>query len=756
MEPNSLNPMDTPTQGDASMEARPVQQGDASMEARPADQVGQPSPAATPQPDQRGPQPANPQSNQDPTVPSVASRPKKPSLFDSVLRNLDPSTKVDPATGQPLPMPSRKSMTAHILAGAITSIIQGAQTGAGAAAHAPDGPAGTNGPANLAAAAAGGQAGAQARENIRTLPAQRQDEQQLRQYNTMKRNIDLHSSMLNLGQLQHDNMMKAIQPSIDTYNQAKMFDTGVTDPSKKLILDEGLTGAQAMDKYKGKMSQADFIPMGTKKMYNADGSPSIDEETGVQHEEPVFAVINPGATLPATDEVKEQLKYINPNATKIPANAQVRLTSILAANMFHTNQAILQSAGESWGKQIATITGDKSLETVDLSKLARENKTIRDGMKYINNYNHLPIDEALGALAKDKEAQKAAPGVEGVLAHALGMDKVNDKGQKVSEVIGLKRKADLDAQKTAEEVDKRQQDNKERRELHAQELRDAADIKTKGMEVASNSSQPFPNNWKDPKTGMNYDMSHPAMKLVDGTLAPQELSKRATKGSDSYNNVIKQADDYSMAKFGKPFDFQKAEGDYKYANQKGTKDTLNLIQSLTGEGAENTSGTLAQLQRQYAALQNTDFRDYNSAKQWVSNHIGEPGVPAFQATLLSVGDEMAKIIGGGTATVEGLRQAQGILDKLFSERASNAAMDSVRGAMANRGNGLIRDNLYLTKDYGKMRNPLEPNDMPTINGVVPVKKGMSKSTGATFFQLPTGVIVDRRGRTVNPTTMQVQ
>lgn len=752
MEPNSFDPLQqtqTPMRPDTQVPLRPDDDVNSASAQNPAQD--QSTPAAS----GRGPQQVNPPSNQDPNVPNVSQRPQPKGLFDRVLEGMagGPTRVTDPKTGEVKELPmTKKSLTAHILAAAITGIISGAKAGA----NAPDGPAGTKGPANMAALAGGAEGTQQKLDQIRNKPQQQQDEQQLRKYNTMKRNIDLHSSMLNLGMLQHNDMMAALQPSINTYEQAKMFDSGVTDPAKKLILDEGLTGAQATEKYKGKMSQADFIPMGTKKMYNPDGTPSVDEATGVQHEEPIFAVINPGSTLPATDDVKEQLKYLNPNADKIPANAEVRLSSIMAANTFHTNQSILQSAGQSWGDQISKITGDKSMTSVDLGKLARENKTIRDGMKYINNYNHLPIDEALAALGKDKEAQKAAPGIEGVLAHALGMDKVNDKGQKYSEVIGLKRKADLEAQKTAEEVDRRKQDNADRRELHAQELRDAADVKTKGLETATNSSQPFPNNWKDPKTGNNYDLSHPAMKLVDGTLVPQELSKRATKGSDSYNNIIKQADDYSMAKFGKNFDFQKADGDYKYAQQKGTKDTLNLIQSLTGEGAENTSGTLAQLQRQYAALQNTDFRDYNSAKQWVNTHIGDPGVPAFSATLLGVSEEMAKIMGGGAATVEGQRQAQGVLDKLFSERASNASMDSIRGSMANRANGIVRDNLYLTKDYGKMRNPLEKDDMPAINGVVPVRKGVSKTTGATFFQLPTGVIVDRRGRTVNPSTSQPQ
>lgn len=746
---SATNPLgqESVQQGDASMERRPQEEVQVPM--RPADQMNEPTPAgagANTPPAGRGPQTASPTSNQDPTVPSISQRQRPKGLFDRVLEAAagGPTRVQDPNTGEVRELPMTKgSLTAHILAGAITGIIQGAKAGS----EAPVGPAGTRGPGNMAALAGGMEATTQKLQDIRNKPQQMSDEQQLRAYNTMKRNIDLHSSMLNLGAAQHENMMKALEPSINTYNQAKVYDAGVTDPSKKMIIDEGLTGSQAMQKYAGKMSMNDFIPMGTKKMYNQDGSPMIDEATGVQHEEPIFAVVNPGATLPATDEIKEQLKYINPNADKIPNNAEVRLSSIMAANMFHTNATILQDAGQSWGKQMAAITGDKSLENVDLMKLARENKTIRDGMKYINNYNHLPVDEMLGALAKDKEAQKAAPGIEGVLAHALGMDKVNDKGQKVSEVIGLKRKADLEKQKTAEEIERRRQDNEERRALHAQELRDAADIKTKGLEAASNSSQPFPNNWKDPKTGMNYDLSHPAMKLVDGTLAPPQLSKRATKGSDSYNSIIKQADDYSMAKFGKPFDFETAERDWKYAGQKSTQDTLNLVQSLTGEGGENRSGTLAQLQRQYKALGNTPFRDLNSAKQWIEQHIGEPGVPAFQATLFGVGDEMAKILGGGTATVEGFKQAQAVLDRLFSDQASDAAIESVRGNMANRANGLVGDNLYLTKKYGKMRNPLEPADIPKINGVVPTK--VRVVNGQTYFMLPTGVVVDRKGQTVN-------
>jgi hypothetical protein len=553
--------------------------------------------------------------------------------------------------------------------------------------------------------------------------------------------------MINLGQLQHKDMMDALQPNIDLYNQADTYDQSIADASKKLILDRGLTGPQALQKYAGKMSMADFLPMGTKKMYNDDGSPMIDKDTGVQHEEPIFAVINPGSTMPVTDELKEQLKFINPDAAKIPTGAAARVQTLLNASQFGQNSTILKAAGNSWGKEISEVSGDKAIANVNLSELAKTNKTIRDGMKFINSYNYLPVDEMLAKLKSDKDAQKAAPGIDGVLAHALGMDKVNDKGQTYGELLGLKRKEEIAQQKTADETAQRERDNVERRKLHQQELEDAASIKERGLQNAFSSETPFPNNWKDPKTGTNYDLSHPSIKLVEGTLAPSELSKRATKGSDSYNNVIKQADDYSMAKYGRPFDFQKADTDYKYSAQKGTKDTLNLIQSLTGEGAENNSGTLAQLERQSKVLGNTTFPDFNSLKQWTQQHIGEPGVPAFQATLFGVADESAKILGGGTATVEGFKQAEAILNRCFSNQQMDAAIAAVRGNLANRGNALIGDNVYLTRAYGKMRNPLEPNDIPKINGVVPVAQRVVN--GATYYKLPTGVVVDRMGKTVN-------
>ena len=694
----------------------------------------------------------------NPQAPSVQPSAPPKSLFTKVLESFagGPTTYLDKnGVRQEVPM-TKKSLTAHILAGALTGII----TGTAASANAPADPAGTMGTANRAAFAGGAAGAADAITKQHQQAQQQYDAGQLQKFNTMKRNIELHSAMLNLGHVQHEQMLEALQPSIDLYNQAQAFDTTITDPSKKILLDNnGLTGDQIKQKYAGKFSQADFLPMGTKKMFNSDGTPMVDPDTGVQYEEPIFAVINPEATLPATDEMKEQLKYINPNAAKIPANSQVRVASMLQASQFAQNSTILKAAGDTWGNELAAITGDKSLANINLTELAKTNKTIRDGMKYINNYNHLPVDQMLDALGKDKDAQKAAPGVEGVLAHALGMDKIVDyNGDKMlaSEALGLKRKDEAATQKADEEEAQRKRDNKLRLELNEQEKEYAESIKVRGAQSASNMSTPFPNNWKDPKTGTNYDMSHPAMKLVDGSLAPPELSKRATKGSDSYNAIIKQADDYSMAKFGKPFDFEQADRQYKYASQKSTVDTLNLLRSLTGESGENNGGTLAQLAQQASSLGNVTFTDFNQAKNWLAQHLGMPGVPAFQATLLSVADEMGKIMGGGNATVDGIRQAQEILDSGFSNRGMAAAINSVRGAMANRSNSLVGDNQYLTKSYGKMHNPNAPNELPSFNGVQAVKQGVSKSTGATFFMLPTGVVVDRQGRTVDPATMQKQ
>lgn len=195
-----------------------------------------------------------------------------------------------------------------------------------------------------------------------------------------------------------------------------------------------------------------------------------------------------------------------------------------------------------------------------------------------------------------------------------------------------------------------------------------------------------------------------ARMLVDANMDPSQLSKRSTKGSDSYNRTLQQASQISMIKTGQPFDIAKATEDYKYANQKSTQDTIKLLRSLTGDN-KNTSGTLSQLQNQFNALGNTSIPKLNELENWASQNRGKPEVTNFAATLLGVSDEMGKILGGGVATDSSRQEARDIIDKAFSSGQGAGAINSIRASMANRQNAMVEDNRYMMKQIGTMTVP---------------------------------------------------
>ena len=147
-----------------------------------------------------------------------------------------------------------------------------------------------------------------------------------------------------------------------------------------------------------------------------------------------------------------------------------------------------------------------------------------------------------------------------------------------------------------------------------------------------------------------------------------------TKRSKNYDANLKKANDYSFARYGKTFDAAQATADYKYANQKTTQDTVKMLQSLTGEDGKNTGGTLSQLSNDLTALGNTPVPKWNDIENWASKNVGRPEVTNAKATLFAVADEMAKILGGGNATVEGYKQAHDIIDSAFSQGQGQGAV----------------------------------------------------------------------------------
>jgi hypothetical protein len=206
----------------------------------------------------------------------------------------------------------------------------------------------------------------------------------------------------------------------------------------------------------------------------------------------------------------------------------------------------------------------------------------------------------------------------------------------------------------------------------------------------------------------NQVMQSNAMQLVEGTMDPSNLSKRAK----TYDATLAYANTYSMQKYGTPFNLAKAVGDYKFATNPQTYNTLNYLNSLTGR--DNKSGNLKTLVDLSDKLKRTDFPPINAVDQWAKLSAGNPEVAAYRAALIEVDDQIAKILqgggqgGGGTSDAK-MRQAAEILNKNFNAKQVAAVAEStLRPLLANRKMEIIGDNRYLQQWHGVARTNVVP------------------------------------------------
>lgn len=227
-------------------------------------------------------------------------------------------------------------------------------------------------------------------------------------------------------------------------------------------------------------------------------------------------------------------------------------------------------------------------------------------------------------------------------------------------------------------------------------------------------------------------------QLVDGLLAPSELSKRAT-GAGSYNAVLKAANAYSMATKGKPFDIAKADIKYKFANNVQTQNTLNYLVSLVGQNdgsgslvGGNLNALIAQSDARSAAIasKKTIFGNtvydtthtsqlpaLNNVTQWAKLQTGNPEIAAYYATITEVADQIAKVLqgggsGNGTSDAK-MHQALDLFQKGFTPAQISAVASSMKELLANRAKGIVGDNPYLS-DYAEKLGV--SNDAQSTNG----------------------------------------
>lgn len=185
--------------------------------------------------------------------------------------------------------------------------------------------------------------------------------------------------------------------------------------------------------------------------------------------------------------------------------------------------------------------------------------------------------------------------------------------------------------------------------------------------------------------------------VVNLDLNPQSIPRRGA----TWEVIRAETDRYAMQKYGHPFDWAKADADFKETEK--YRPVLDYSNSLTG--MDGNSGSLGMLQRLSNSITRTDYPAINKPEQWLDIQKGDPAITTFKEVLTTeVADQVAKILqGGGTgsaSTDAKLRQAQDMFNSAFNKKTMDMVISTLREALNYRKQALMQNNMYLMKWYG--------------------------------------------------------
>jgi hypothetical protein len=674
----------------------------------PAAQPAQPTAqqAAQPTSAQPGAQPtanATGQPNQ-PTAPTAqpqVSAAHRPGLYDRVLQGMAGGPTMVNGVEQPM---SRKSLTAHILAGAITGIIQGAAKGY----QTPIGPAGTR--AGQIAAAAGGSfdATGQALQDIRNQPQaqanQKQaqlDAQQIQAYNAFDRNIKLQQAMLGLGNANRAALEAAEAPGKLLWQKAQ--DADDSTPGQKIVLDNTPQRSDDLLKKYPNLSQNNFLLVDHEDIRNPDGTPNLDSRTGLPHQMPLFVPVNPNIKLQMDDDTRAELIRNNPDLAKtldrVPTLTPLNMGYFIEHSTNHIAVTGAQDHLTSAGKQITTVTG----VPIDVSDIVSKNPLLRRNAGAISQAfgTGAGADEAIDHLSKNKLVPQ---NVVNALQTAFHLSDVTDDGRTVGErladdrVTQKKAAADKAAAdlKTQEAADKLKTPEGaldfKKKQLEVRALEQTAaqtDAVGHGIQVPRDfvadprSSELGPDELQRDlaKKGVNIPSNYSALYSIAHNAA--DLSTLPTQLRKGVNGMTR---DQGLSYIRTYINPQYQEGDYSAS--KKLSGELASTRTGTAGGTLLSAGTAANhlnlLEQAGQALNNNDTQAINRLANTFGIAVGKSPAVTFQAIAEQVNSEVAKVVAGGQPNEAELKQNRESLNRDQSPEQIRNVIGSYVGLMNGR------------------------------------------------------------------------
>lgn len=203
-------------------------------------------------------------------------------------------------------------------------------------------------------------------------------------------------------------------------------------------------------------------------------------------------------------------------------------------------------------------------------------------------------------------------------------------------------------------------------------------------------------------TGAEDTITAQGTDLVEGDMVPSLQTKR----SKDFNKIYKAARDYSIKKYGVPFDYEKADRDYKFASNVGTQNTLKYLNSLTGNAKDGTTGILDQLIAISDGLKRSKYPALNDLDAWQKLQKDDPSyIPLFNFAT-DAADQFAKIMqgggtGGGGTSDKKIEQGMAMFRRGFGKNEMRVSATSTKSMLSTRKREMIGDNIYLLKDFGE-------------------------------------------------------
>ncbi len=188
------------------------------------------------------------------------------------------------------------------------------------------------------------------------------------------------------------------------------------------------------------------------------------------------------------------------------------------------------------------------------------------------------------------------------------------------------------------------------------------------------------NNGNPGDTSGGSSMSQQAQMMVEGRLAPSQLSKRAKQ----YNELLPLANQYSMQKYGQPYDAEVSESRYRtrQATMKDfadgrPADQISSFNTFLGH-AENLSDTIDQLRNTHSPLLNVPLKELRKA-------MGDARYAAIAPQIEAVRTERENFLNNNHALqAPQIKDAENLLNDNQSLAQAQAAIKSFAGQAVTR------------------------------------------------------------------------